>query len=68
MSELQMAGPVVISVPAEPAMSRVLRLAAGGVASLADYSIDEIDDIKIAVSEIFIALIEQARGMRLTLK
>jgi hypothetical protein len=29
---------------------------------MADYSVDEIDDIKIAVSEVFIALIEHGSG------
>ena len=51
-------GPVQLRVPAEPSLSRVLRLAASGLASLTDFSVDEIEDIKIAVSEVLIALIE----------
>lgn len=55
---MELAGPVDLRVPAEPSMSRVLRLAASGVASLCGYDVDEIEDIKIAVSEVLIALIE----------
>ena len=51
-------GPVHLRVPAEPSLSRVLRLAASGLASLTDFDVDEIEDIKIAVSEVLIALIE----------
>jgi anti-sigma regulatory factor (Ser/Thr protein kinase) len=54
--------PVEIRVPAEPSFSRVLRLAASGMASLNQRSVDEIEDIKIAVSEIFLALIEHGGG------
>jgi anti-sigma regulatory factor (Ser/Thr protein kinase) len=49
-------------VPPEPTMSRVLRLAASGLASLAGRTIDEIEDIKIAVSEVMIALVEHGEG------
>jgi hypothetical protein len=55
-------GPIEIRLPPDPALSRVLRLAASGVASLANYTVDEIDDIKIAVSEVLIALIEHGAG------
>lgn len=57
-----LAGPVEIRVPADPAMSRVLRLASSGVASLCGFSVDEIEEIKIAVSEVLIALIEHGAG------
>ena len=55
-------GPVNIRVPPNPSLSRVVRLAASGVASLADFTVDVIDDIKIAVSEVLIALIEHGAG------
>jgi hypothetical protein len=51
-------GPVEIVIPAEPALSRVVRLAASGLASLTGFTLDEIEDIKIAVSEVMIALVE----------
>jgi len=56
------AGPVTLTMPANPAMVRVGRLTASSVASLADLSIDDIDDIKIAVSEVVTLLIEQGDG------
>lgn len=55
-------GPVDVCVPAEPAMSRVLRLAASAVASLARFDVAEIEDIKLAVSEVLIALVEHGAG------
>ena len=55
-------GPVNIRVPPNPSLSRVVRLAASGVASLADFTVDVIEDIKIAVSEVLIALIEHGAG------
>ena len=55
-------GPIEIRVPADPHLSRVLRLAASGVASLADFTVDEIEDIKVMVSEILLALIEHGDG------
>ena len=53
-----MIGPVLIRLPPTPALSRVLRLAAGGIAAMAGFTIDETEDIKIAVSEVWLALIE----------
>lgn len=61
-------GPVRLSVPPEPSMSRVARLAASGLASLAGCTVDEIEDIKIAVSEVLIALIEHGGGSRVDLE
>lgn len=61
-------GPVRLSVPPEPSMSRVARLAASGLASLAGCTVDEIEDIKIAVSEVLIALIEHGGGARVDLE
>ncbi len=54
--------PVEIRVPAVAELSRVLRLAASGVASLAQRTVDDIEDIKIAVSEVLLALIEHGVG------
>lgn len=62
MAEPRPIGPVEIRVPPDPSLSRVLRLAASGMASLAGFSVDEIEDIKIAVSEVLIALIEHGGG------
>ena len=55
-------GPVQLVVPAEAALSRVVRLAAGGLASLTGFDVERIDDIKIVVSEVMLALIEHGDG------
>jgi hypothetical protein len=55
-------GPVELRIPAEPALSRIVRLAASGLASLTGFTIDDIEDIKIAVSEVTIALVEHGVG------
>lgn len=62
MIESGLIGPIEIRVPPDPSLSRVLRLAASGMASIAGFTVDEIEDIKIAVSEILIALIEHGDG------
>ncbi len=51
-------GPVWLELPPVPTMSRVARLTATGVAALAGFSIDEIDNINVLVSEVMVALIE----------
>jgi hypothetical protein len=55
-------GPVLLKLPPDPTLSRVLRLAASGIAAMAGFTIDEIEDIKIAVSEVLLALIEHGGG------
>ena len=62
MTDTAHLGPVEIRVPPDPSLSRVLRLAASGMASLAGFDVDQIEDIKIAVSEVLIALIEHGAG------
>ncbi|MGZ4724965.1 MAG: hypothetical protein ACXVH5_08265 [Ilumatobacteraceae bacterium] len=55
-------GPVLVRLPPTPALSRVLRLAASGIAAMAGFTVDETEDIKIAVSEVLLALIEHGGG------
>lgn len=55
-------GPVEVRVPPNASLSQVLRLAASGIASMAGFTIDEIERIKVAVSEVLIALIEHGGG------
>jgi len=55
-------GPVLLRLPPDPTLSRVLRLAASGIAGMAGFTVDEIDDVKIAVSEVLLALIEHGAG------
>jgi hypothetical protein len=61
-------GPVDITVPSDPSLSRVVRLAASGLVSMAAFSIDEIEDVKLAVSEVMIALVEHGAGRPISLR
>ena len=62
MTEHVVIGPVVIRLPPDPTLSRVLRLAASGIATMAGFTVDKNEDIKIAVSEVLLALIEHGDG------
>ncbi|MEO8264090.1 MAG: hypothetical protein ABI706_01135 [Ilumatobacteraceae bacterium] len=62
MTERVTIGPVELRLPPDPTLSRVLRLAASGIAGMAGFTVDEIEDIKIAVSEVLLALIEHGGG------
>ena len=62
MTEPVSIGPVDLRLPPDPTLSRVLRLAASGIAGMAGFTVDEIEDIKIAVSEVLLALIEHGGG------
>ncbi len=62
MTEPISIGPVDLRLPPDPTLSRVLRLAASGIAGMAGFTVDEIEDIKIAVSEVLLALIEHGGG------
>jgi anti-sigma regulatory factor (Ser/Thr protein kinase) len=50
--------PVRLSLPAEPGSVRIARLVAAGVATDAGLSIDDAEDLRIAVSELVALLIE----------
>lgn len=62
------AGPVTLVVPPLASMVRVGRLTASSVASLSDMTIDDIDDIKIAVSEMITLLIQSGNRSAITLR
>ena len=62
------AGPVTLTIPPEASMVRVGRLTASSIASLADMSVDDIDDIKIAVSEMITLLIQSGLRTAITLR
>jgi len=59
-------GPIELRVPALPAMSRVVRLASSAIAALADLAIEQIEDLRLAVSEMMIALTEHGDGSDVT--
>ena len=50
--------PVHLTLPAEPGSVRLARLVAAGVAADAGLSIDDTEDLRIAVSELVALLIE----------
>lgn len=52
--------PVRLTLPAEPSSVRLARLVAAGVAADAGLSIDDTEDLRIAVSELVALLIEGA--------
>lgn len=62
MNELTALGPIDLRLPPEPSLSRVLRLAASGVASLMHVTVERVEDIKVAASEVLLALIEHGAG------
>jgi serine/threonine-protein kinase RsbW len=66
--EAVLTGPVVLQVPAEPAMARVVRLAASSLAAMTSMDLDDVEDIKIVVSEVMAALIEHGDGPDITIK
>jgi len=61
-------GPVTLVLPPDASMVRVGRLTASSVASLTNMSIDAINDIKIAVSEMITLLIESGQRSNVTLR
>ncbi len=60
-------GPVDLVLPPLPSLLRVARLTASALASLVGFSIDEIENVKIAVSEVMIVLIDQGDGQPIEL-
>jgi hypothetical protein len=61
-------GPVVVQVPAERSMARLVRLAASSLAAMTAMNVDDIEDVKIVVSEVMSALIEHGDGPDITIK
>jgi serine/threonine-protein kinase RsbW len=54
--------PVVITIPADARFIRLVRLATSGMASLAGFDVELMDDLKIGVGEICATLIELGSG------
>jgi len=55
-------GPVELRMPADPDLVSAVRLTASGIAASAKCTIAEIDDVRLAVSEVLLALIEHGSG------
>jgi anti-sigma regulatory factor (Ser/Thr protein kinase) len=66
LTELATIGPVHLDVPPLSSMSRLARLTGTGVASMAGFTIDEIDDINVIVSEVMVALVEHGARSTIT--
>lgn len=49
---------VTVGVPAHPESARVLRAVIGSVAATLDFSLDEIDDLRLALDEAFTQLLD----------
>jgi len=59
---------VALEIPAEPSLLRVVRMVVGGLAAQVDLSVDEIDDVYMAIDEIFYATHAGATGERCRLR
>ena len=55
-------GPVEMRLPADPELASAVRLTASAMAAAGKCTIAEIDDVKLAVSEVLLALIEHGSG------
>ncbi len=60
-------GPVEICIPPDPRLARIVRLAASSMAAQIGFDVDLIDDVKLVVSEILLALVELGDGDNVTL-
>jgi hypothetical protein len=59
-------GPVEMRIPADPDLVSAIRLAASAMAATGQCTISAIDDVKLAVSEVLLALIEHGSGQTLS--
>jgi hypothetical protein len=53
---------VQLIVPAEPGSARLARLVAAALATDADFSVDDTEDLRVAVSELVALLVEGAEN------
>ena len=61
-------GTIGMTIPPDPRLVRPVRLAVGGLAALAGFDVESIDDLRIAVNELTARLIERGDGSELSLK
>lgn len=59
--------PIALTLPSDPNVSRIARLTASAIASLAGCTMDELQNVKIAVSESIIVLVEHGDGQPIDL-
>ena len=61
-------GSISIAIAPDPRLVRPVRLAMGGLASLAGFDVEAIEDLRIAVNELTATLIERGDGSDLALR
>ena len=59
-------GPIEVRMPADPDLVSAIRLTASAMAATGKCTIAEIDDVKLAISEVMLALIEHGSGGQLS--
>jgi hypothetical protein len=59
---------VVLEIPAEPSLLSVVRMVVGGMAARVDLSVDEIDDVYMALEEVFWAAQEKGSARRCSMR
>jgi|SRR3954451_6393282 anti-sigma regulatory factor (Ser/Thr protein kinase) len=63
---VRQSGPVELRMPADPDLVSAVRLTASGIASAGKCTIAEIEDVKLAVSEVLLTMIEHGSGQGLS--
>lgn len=53
---------IELLLPAQPRYARLARLAASDLASIAGFDVDDLEDLRTAVSELFSVLVDEPRG------
>lgn len=61
-------GAMDVTIAPDPLLLRPVRLALGGVASLAGFDVEAIDDLRVAVNELVATLIERGDGSPIRLR
>ncbi len=61
-------GPIVLTLPADSRMARIARLTATALGSMAGFSVDDSDDLRIGVDELVVMMVEGGDGADLTMR
>jgi len=61
-------GPIVLTLPADSRMARIARLTATALGSMAGFSVDDSDDLRIGVDELVVMMVEGGDGDELTMR
>ena len=59
---------VELTLPARPDLLVIARMTVGAVAARADMSVDDIEDLRLAIDELCLSAVGDARGGRLELR